>query len=306
MTSTRWLRCLSDFPSNNSDGRMPILDMKVWKTEDNNIFVAPCLTEYMKRMQLSGYDEKFRKATLLSAVRIWDKMVLEQQEGVRPINRPATWNREERRRKKVGKRNNWSAKGGYIAPIFVPATPGGELAKEMKDIADREAVAGMRFKIVETGGTAIKHTVQISNPTATPGCPYNDCLACKHGRGGGGRCLKSNIQYQLECRMCDEEEKGVYIGESSRNLYTRSKEHTSKYRSKKRKGDSFIKLHQDEHHDGAEADFKAKISGTFRDALSRQVSEGVYIRRGGRSILNSRSEWHQPAIWRVQSELMRE
>ena len=272
---------------------------------DWNSFVAPCLTDYMRRMQLSDYDVKFRKATLLSAVRIWDRMVLEQEQGVRPISRPANWDRVGRRRRKVEKRHNWSANGGYIAPIFVPATPGGELAKELKEIADKEAVAGMKFKIVETGGTAVKHTVQSSNPTATPGCPYNDCLACKHGRGGGGRCLKSNVQYQLGCRMCNEEEKGLYIGESSRNLYTRSKEHLSKYSSRKRRADSFIKIHQDEHHGGAEADFEAKVTGTFRDALSRQVSEGVHIRRGGRSILNSKSEWHQPALWRVQSELIR-
>ena len=147
--------------------------------------------------------------------------------------------------------------------------------------------------------------VHKSNPTATPGCPFNDCLACKNGRGGGGMCLQSNVQYQLECTMCTEEDKGVYIGESSRNLYTRSKEHMNKYSSRKRREDSFIQQHQVEHHGGSEAEFKAKVTGTFRDPLSRQVSEGVHIRRGGRSILNSKSEWHQPALWRVQSELMR-
>ena len=61
----------------------------------------------------------------------------------------------------------------------------------------------------------------------------------------------------------------------------------------------FIKQHQDEHHYGMEADFGAKVTGSFRDALSRQVSEGVFIRRGGKSILNNKSEWHQPALWRV-------
>ena len=267
--------------------------------------MAPVLTEYMRRMQLSEYDVKYRKATLLSALRIWDRMVLEQEQGVRPVSRPANWDRVGRRRRKENKRHNWSANGGCIAPIFVPATPGGELAKELKEIADKEAVAGMKFKIVETGGTAVKYKVQSSNPTATPGCPFNDCMACKHGRGGGGMCLQSNVQYQLECRMCTDEEKGVYIGESSRNLYTRSREHIGKYNSRKLRGDSFMKQHQDELHGGAEADFQAKVTGTFRDALSRQVSEGVHIRRGGRSILNSRSEWHQPALWRVQSELMR-
>ena len=74
--------------------------------------------------------------------------------------------------------------------------------------------------------------------------------------------------------MCSGDSRGVYIGETSRNLYTRCKEHMSKYTSHKRKADSFIKLHQDKHHHGVEADFRAKVTGRFNDALSRQVSEG--------------------------------
>ena len=110
----------------------------------------------------------------------------------------------------------------------------------------------------------------------------------------------------MECRICPEDKKCVYIGESSRNLYTRAKEHIAKYKSKKRNPDSFIRRHQDEKHQGRPADFKAKTTGVFRDCLTRQVSEGVHIRRSDKDTLNSKSEWHQPALWRVQSEIVRE
>ena len=40
-----------------------------------------------------------------------------------------------------------------------------------------------------------------------------------------------------------------------------------------------MKKHQMDRHYGAEADFGAKVTGVFRDCLSRQVSEGVYIKR---------------------------
>ena len=193
-----------------------------------------------------------------------------------------------------------------MAPIFVPATPRGELAKELREIARSEAVGGMQFKIVEMGGTSVKRLAQKSNPTATPGCSNRDCVSCANGRGSGGPCLKSNIQYQLECAMCPDTDKCVYIGETSRNLYTRSKEHIEKYKSKKRSHDSFIKKHQVEKHQDRPANFNAKVTGVFRDCLSRQVSEGVEIRRSDQSILNSKSEWHQPALWRVQSEVVRE
>ena len=89
-------------------------------------------------------------------------------------------------------------------------------------------------------------------------------------------------------------------------MYTRAKEHTGKYNSKTQCHDSFIKKHQDEKHNGQPADFKAKVTGVFRDCLSRQVSEGVYIRRCDKNILNGKSEWHQPPLLRVQNEGVRE
>ena len=80
----------------------------------------------------------------------------------------------------------------------------------------------------------------------------------------------------------------------------------AKYESRKLNMDSFIKKHQVEKHNDRPAEFKAKVMGVFRDCLSRQISEGVEIRRSNRNVLNSKSEWHQPALWRVQSEVVRE
>ena len=39
------------------------------------------------------------------------------------------------------------------------------------------------------------------------------------GRGGGGNC---SVNYELECQLCPQDNKTVYIGETGRNLYTRS------------------------------------------------------------------------------------
>ena len=79
-----------------------------------------------------------------------------------------------------------------------------------------------------------------------------------------------------------------------------------KYRSKKRNPDSFIKQHQVEVHQDMPADFAARVTGTFKDCLSRQISEGVSIRRCPAKVLNGKSEWHQPALWRVQNEIVRD
>ena len=152
----------------------------------------------------------------------------------------------------------------------------------------------------------VKSQVQVSNPTATPGCTSGDCQACRGGPGAGGNCRRSNVLYRMDCGLCEEKGRCTYVGETSRNLYTRAREHMNKYLSRKTREESFIHTHQNERHTGLPAHFEAKVVGNFKDCLSRQVSEGVHIRNGGPDILNSKSEWHQPALWRVQSELRRE
>jgi hypothetical protein len=121
---------------------------------------------------------------------------------------------------------------------------------------------------------------------------------------GGNRnslCRKSNIQYQFLCNMCTPDNQSVYIGETARNLYSRGKEHENNYR--KDSPQSFINKHQNDKHYGEVADFTAKVTGCFKDCFSRQISEGVHIRRSDYEVLNSKAEWHQPALWRVRTEL---
>ena len=100
-----------------------------------------------------------------------------------------------------------------------------------------------------------------------------------------------------------QRDRTTYIGETSRNLFTRGKEHQQKYDTENQ--DSFILKHQNEEHDCQPASFTTKVTGSYRDCLSRQVAEGVAIRRSRNKTLNSKSEWHQPSLWKVRSELER-
>ena len=111
------------------------------------------------------------------------------------------------------------------------------------------------------------------------------------------------MNYEIECQLCPDGRKGLYIGETSRNLYTRSREHISNYRT----GlvTSFIVKNQNIAHEGEEADYRAKVTASTRDCLTRQVREAVLIRRSQVEILNGKSEWHQPALYRVQHDVGR-
>ena len=121
-------------------------------------------------------------------------------------------------------------------------------------------------------------------------------------RGKGGQCHRNNVNYEVECQLCPETERAVYIGETARNLYTRATEH--KYREDDES--SFMKRHMKECHEGEEGSFNARVTHTNRDCMTRQVREGVLIRRCCRNVMNTKSEWFQPPIFRVQSEVVRE
>ena len=147
----------------------------------------------------------------------------------------------------------------------------------------------------------MKSILQKSNPLKNVGCDEADCLPCKPGRGEGGNCEGGGINYELECELCPDNEKSVYIGESSRNLSTRSKEHLYSYRAGL--NTSFMAKHQQSAHGGEEPTFRARVTASTRDCLSRQVREAVLIRRSDKNILNGKSEWHQPALYRVQHDV---
>ena len=110
--------------------------------------VASVISHYMARMREAGYAENYRKNTLKKSLRIYDKMVEDDMEG----KRPKGWNVVERKKEKIREKHNWSNRGGHIAPIFVPPTSNGKLARELRYIAESEA--GVLFKVVETGGRA--------------------------------------------------------------------------------------------------------------------------------------------------------
>ena len=161
----------------------------------------------------------------------------------------------------------------------------------------------MKFKIIEIGGRTVKSILQKSNPTASRGCTDGRCLACIPGSGEGGDCRGSSTNYEVECQLCPEGRRSKYIGESSRNLFTRGLEHMEKYRNGH--SSSFIKKHQEECHPGQMASFSAKVTGRSKDCLTRQVIEAVQIRKSEFPVLNSKTEWHQPALWRIQNEIYR-
>ena len=171
----------------------------------------------------------------------------------------------------------------------------------LKEVAESEP--DIKFKIVEKGGIALEKTLSRPNPTASEGCGRAECEGCKQ-EGGMRNCQKCNCLYSYTCMEpgC----KSVYIGESHNNFMTRSAQHKDKFHSRS-KDESFIHKHQVSKHGGQPPNMKMKVLKTFRDNLTRQITESVYIFRTEQQtefeLMNSKSEWHAPSLYTVRREI---
>ena len=109
------------------------------------------------------------------------------------------WQKENRREEKKRRNTKW-LKGGFDTVIMVPATPGGELAKKYQEVVTNNP-GPVKIKILEKGGTQVKHILQKNNPNKSKGCNILDCLACNHGRGKGENAGRTtwDMSYCVTC-----------------------------------------------------------------------------------------------------------
>ena len=155
-------------------------------------------------MREADYSKNYRRSVLQQALAIYNRKVEEEKNAERPIYRPKSWQKEERKKMKEEEKHQWSTKGGFVAPIFVPASQGDRLARRTNKVVEEERKGEIYFKIVEMGGERLKNELQKSNPTATPGYEKDDCIGCKKERRGEGQCARNDVNYEIECRLCSE------------------------------------------------------------------------------------------------------
>ena len=102
----------------------------------------------------------------------------------------------------------------------------------------------------------------------------NVCQVCNPGAGAEG-----------ELKEVRSDIPTIYVGESSRSIYERSKEHWAAVKSNKE--DSHMVRHQLAEHHGREPNFTMRTIKFFKSALTRQIAEAVRIRRRGGSRVNT-------------------
>jgi hypothetical protein len=200
-----------------------------------------------------------------------------------------------------------------ISVLFVEQTPGGALAKSLqKAEVELGMKTGYRVRIVENAGSALKMLLPSTNPWGNRDCQRLDCIMCNQGDERTQDCRRRNIMYENRCTVCqvgkdgDKFQKdglGIYVGETSRSMYERSKEH-EKDRMEEEEDSHQMKHWVLDHPElDAPPRFKFQIISSFSDPLTRQISEAVRIEQRGEMILNSKSEFNRCRVPRLKIDM---
>ena len=257
------------------------------------------LDNFSHRMKTSGYDSNYRLQVIRSGMVGYDRMVEEERRGGRPINMARTWEEDRRQKNKELQAKNWYRKGGYDVPLFVPHTPGGELARRMRTKeAENNQGRRVRVKIVEKGGVTLEQKLRRSNPWSGGPCGRAQCFPCM--REGGGDCWVEGVAYSLWCLECGYLV-ARYCGETGRNAFTRGREHLDSLAAKD-ESTSVLWLHSIFHHQRREdVSYSMRVTSEHQDSLSRQVTEMVNISNfEGPILMNRRNEMAGVRVERMQ------
>ena len=256
-----------------------------WNTTTTHV------NEYMKRLQYSHYDKKFREEVWRSALKAYRSIREKDEKGKQPLYRPKQWQRAERKRKRRAKKEDWYKKGGNRTVIFVPTTPGSQLRKRYEEVVRK---TNLKVKVVEKSGMTVKSILQKSDPFTRPGCnTEEDCMVCK---GGKGKCRREGVTYEIHCSECNS----LYVGETSRTGRYRGRQHTIAL--EKRDPSSVLWRHTAEAHTHCDPtpEYSMTITGCHKTALQRQISEAVKINNVPHELrLNTREEWGHTRLVRA-------
>ena len=262
------------------------------------------MEDFARLMKRSGYSERFRHEVITDALKGHAKRVKEEEEGRRPMDRPRSYETEQRRRNKENKESRWYKKeerGSKVreGALIIPPTPNSILAKELRKVS-QEVLRGTNISItiMERGGRRLGQVLGTTVPGGSrrEGCGRAKCFTCNTGQEGV--CRRTGLGYEICCMLCATNNiVAKYAGETGRNLFERGKEHIQDWDRKA--GDKPLWKHIIEKHGGrAEetlfAHFKMKLVQVFKSAQRRKANEGVRIANlDPETRLNSREEFRQ-------------
>ena len=204
------------------------------------------LSEFSLRLKESGYTDKVRLEIIQKGVTAYEKQVERDEAGICPLYRPKGYERELREKKKRRSKASWYKPHDTV--MFCPPTPKSELANKFRDIVEKERKnGGISIKVVEKAGRKIREL--LPGLKGKKNCGREDCII--HTSGGNGNCNKEGVVYKAQCMSCEADGKSsIYIGESSKSVYVRGRQHLAATRDPDRNASNAFAKHLREHHNG--------------------------------------------------------
>ena len=235
------------------------------------------------------------------------------------------------------KRNSDKGKETQEQPVkavmFVPYTPGGELAKKLRENEEKlSKLTKNKVKIVERAGVKLQDVITKANPWKGQDCERKNCILCftkaRTGKKSTQDCHKRSIIYETRCLTCEEAEneriesldieekekkemkrnmkKYKYIGESSRSAYERGWEHANDMAQLKSTSHMLkhaVGVHPEK--DMNEVVFGMSVLKYTQTSFERQIGESVAIQleRKRHHLLNSRSEYNRCSLPRLCTQI---
>ena len=186
---------------------------------------AAHLTDLSWRMKLCGYKEGFRSQVLAGGIKGYLKRMLLCSMNDTPFNRSKA---EILKSKKKDRKSCWfrgrDQDQSIKSVLFVPYTPGSELASKIRRIeAENRQGRSSRIKVVERAGRSLVNSLSSNYPWATGACTDEKCFPCSTNNSGKFiSCRRPGMSYRIVCTICSS---AVYKGETSKCLYVRGKKH---------------------------------------------------------------------------------
>ena len=197
----------------------------------------------MVRLKDCGYSARFRSQVVQKAKKLYQKQIERDRLGIKPLYRSRELIILDRQKRKSLNQNWWN-KGSkvFTSVMFVPPTPGGELAARLKKReAELAGSTGLRIKFVEQGGVKLKNKLVRADPFPSAECGKLKCPVCKMTefstpaeRGTfWTKCTTKSVGYRIICKNCQKSSKlASYEGETGRPARVRLGEHFAGLKNK--------------------------------------------------------------------------
>ena len=249
--------------------------------------------QYAQELSYSGYSMEQIRKVIVNGIKGYEgrnrrrrkdgrsiRSTAKSSRGSRYLNKltsKTSWYKRKKRSnaeeygagKKGSNKKNTQEQMEHKTVLFIENTKDGELAKRMKELTRRIAPSiGFGIKIVERTGATLRSKFPLTNLWEGAKCGRIDCVTCEQGAEVLPTCTRTSVVYENVCEECNptagakelgsikDDVPTIYVGETSRTLYERSKEHWKDCENKPEK--SHIAKHQEMVHQGAAPKFKMR------------------------------------------------